>query len=316
MDVANDRSSHQVATPRSGGVAIVATFLIGFLLIYFLGDETLISNKYMLSFLFSSLSVAAISFLDDLKGKKVVVKLTVMVVAILIIMDGGVVINELAIPWIGLVKTGWIAYPLTFFWILGLTNAVNFMDGLDGLIGCTAAFVSLFFMIITFSQGSIFVYITCYTILAGVVGFLFWNFPLAKIFMGDVGSVFLGFVFASLAIIAARYDHSHTSFLVMPLLLFHVIFDTLVTFIRRCLRRENVFHAHRSHLYQLMHQLGYSHLQVTLLQCGFCFLQGLGALWMVRICGDQRLFVFLPFFILQIIYASIIFQKAKSRNLI
>jgi UDP-N-acetylmuramyl pentapeptide phosphotransferase/UDP-N-acetylglucosamine-1-phosphate transferase len=316
IDQPNERSSHHQTTPRSGGVAIVVTFVIGMLLIYCLGDKTHIQQTYMVSFIVSSLFVALISFLDDLKTIKAVLKLAVMIVAILIAMWGGLLLDQLFIPGMGHVHLGWFAYPVTMFWVLGLTNAVNFMDGLDGLIGGTAAIVSLFFMIITFSQGSTFVYITSYTILAGSIGFLFFNFPPAKIFMGDVGSVFLGFVFATLAIIATRYDHSHTSFLVMPLLLFHVIFDTFFTFLRRCVRRENVIQAHRSHLYQLVQQMGYSHLAVSLMQYGFCFLQGLGALWLVQVEGNQRLYVFLPFFLLQAIYAFIVIGNAKKRELL
>lgn len=316
IDQPNERSSHHDTIPRSGGVAIVVTFLIGMLLIYWLGDKTHIQQSYMISFVVASLSVALISFLDDIKRKKPLVKLAVMIFAILIAMGGGILLDRLFIPVFGYVHLGWFAYPLTFFWILGLTNAVNFMDGLDGLIGGTAVIVALFFMVITFYQGSTFVYITSYTILAGAIGFLFFNFPPAKIFMGDVGSVFLGFVFATLAIIATRYDHSHTSFLVMPLLLFNVIFDTFFTFLRRCVRRENVIQPHRSHLYQLVQQMGYTHLEVSLMQYCFCFLQGLGAFWMVHLYGNQRLYVFLPFLISQSIYAFWVIRKAKERGLI
>lgn len=316
IDQPNDRSSHSRTTPRSGGVAIVTTFCLGMLIIYFLGDKTHIKQTYMISFILSALSIAFISLLDDIKRKKAQLKLAVMILAISGVMWGGIVLDQLYFPVLGLVQLGWLAYPLTFFWILGLTNAVNFMDGLDGLIGGTAAIASLFFLAITYYHGSTFVYITSYTILAGAIGFLFLNFPPAKIFMGDVGSVFLGFVFATLAIIATRYDHSHTSFLVMPLLLFNVIFDTFFTFLRRALRKENVLQPHRSHLYQLVHRLGYSHLEVTLMQYCFCFMQGIGALWMVQLQGNVRLYVFLPFLLFHSIYATMVIRKAKEKYLL
>jgi UDP-GlcNAc:undecaprenyl-phosphate GlcNAc-1-phosphate transferase len=316
VDEPNMRSSHSRTTPRSGGVSFVATFFVGILIIYLFGDKAHIEQKYMLSFIASSLSIVLISFLDDVKRKSTLVKFSVMVLAICNLMWGGIVLDELYFPVFNSVQFGWFAYPLTFFWVLGLTNAVNFMDGLDGLIGGTAAIASLFFMIITYYQGSTFVYITSYTILAGSIGFLLLNFPPAKIFMGDVGSVFLGFVFASLAIIASLYDKSHTSFLVMPLLLFNVIFDTFFTFVRRCLRRENVFRPHRSHLYQLFQRSGYSHLEVSLIQYCFCFLQGLGALWLVHIPGNARLYVFIPFFLLQIGYAVLVMKMAKRNELL
>lgn len=316
IDEPNMRSSHSRTTPRSGGVAFVATFFVGILIIYFFGDKAHIEQRYMVSFIISALSIVLISFLDDVRRKSTLLKFSVMVLAICNLMWSGVVLDELYFPFFNAVQFGWFAYPLTFFWILGLTNAVNFMDGLDGLIGGTAAIASLFFMIITYYQGSTFVYITSYTILAGSIGFLLLNFPPAKIFMGDVGSVFLGFVFASLAIIASLYDKSHTSFLVMPLLLFNVIFDTFFTFIRRCLRRENVFRPHRSHLYQLLQRSGYSHLEVSLIQYCFCFLQGLGALWLVHIPGNTRLYVFVPFFLLQTAYAMLVMRMANRNGLL
>ncbi len=316
IDEPNERSSHSITTPRSGGITIVATFFVGILIIYFFGDKTHIGQKYMISFMVSALSLALISFLDDLKRKSPLLKLSIMVLAIISLMWGGIVLDHLFIPGFNYVHFGWFAYPITFFWVLGLTNAVNFMDGLDGLIGGTAAIVSLFFMIITFYQGSTFVYITSYTILAGSIGFLFLNFPPAKIFMGDVGSIFLGFVFAALAIIASLYDKSHTSFLVMPMLLFNVIFDTFFTFIRRCIRHENVLQPHRTHLYQLLQRSGYTHLEVSLIQYCFCFLQGLGALWMVHIPGNTRLYVFIPFLLLQVSYATLVMNMAKKKGLL
>lgn len=316
IDEPNTRSSHSRTTPRSGGVAFVATFFVGILIIYLFGDKAQIEQRYMMSFIISALSLVLISFLDDVKRKSTLLKFSVMVLAICNLMWGGVVLNELYFPVFNAVHFGWLAFPLTFFWILGLTNAVNFMDGLDGLVGGTAAIASLFFMIITYSQGSTFVYITSYTILAGSIGFLLLNFPPAKIFMGDVGSIFLGFVFASLAIIASLYDKSHTSFLVMPMLLFNIIFDTFFTFARRLMRVENVFQPHRSHLYQLLQRSGYTHLEVSLIQYCFCFLQGLGALWMVNIPGNTRLYIFIPFLLLQITYATLVMKMAQKKGLL
>jgi UDP-GlcNAc:undecaprenyl-phosphate GlcNAc-1-phosphate transferase len=134
--------------------------------------------------------------------------------------------------------------------------------------------------------------------------------------MGDVGSAFLGFVFATLAIIAALYDHSHTSFFVIPLLLLHFIYDTVLTFIRRFLCHENVFTAHRTHLYQLFHRLGHSHLRVSMFYFAVCIAQGLGAVWMLHITGGKRVLILVPFLVFQIIYSMIILRKARKAALI
>ena len=316
MDVPNARSSHEVATPKSGGISIVITFLIGTVVIFFVADATMIRQDYFFAFVFTSVLIAAISLYDDVKNKPFLVKLGTQLVAVFIVLAAGLVIDEIKLPYLGLVPLGWLSYTVSFLWIVGLTNAFNFMDGLDGLMGGVAVIVSAFFCVITFAEGSHFVYIASYTIFAGTIGFLFFNFPPARIFMGDVGSAFLGFAFAVLAIIAARYDLSHTSFLVMPLLLFNVIYDTFFTFTRRLMRGDQVTAAHRTHLYQLFNRLGYSHRTVSLFHYGVCILQGVAAFWMINIPGAQRMLVFVPFLAFQIIYTYVILSRAKKAGLL
>ncbi|NKB77156.1 MAG: undecaprenyl/decaprenyl-phosphate alpha-N-acetylglucosaminyl 1-phosphate transferase [Gammaproteobacteria bacterium] len=312
LDHPNHRSSHQNAIPKSGGISIVATFLIGMAAIAVFSESGSTQQKYMIGFVSSSILIAIISFIDDISEKTAAFKLITHVIAVFVVLYCGIVIDTLSMPWAEQLPLGWAGYVISFFWILGLTNAYNFMDGIDGLVASTALITSLFFMIISYYAGSTFVYISCYTIIAGSVGFLIYNAPPAKIFMGDVGSAFLGFVFATLAIIAARYDASHTSFLVMPMLLFHFIFDTLFTFFRRLSNGEKALQAHRSHLYQLLVRSGYTHLEVTLLLSCMGFLQGLGALWLVNIPGNERLFVFIPFLIIQLIYAKLTLKRARK----
>jgi len=316
MDLPGERSSHELPTPKSGGISIVVTFLIGAIILFLYAEKTSIRTDYFLGFVVSAILIAGISLYDDIRSKSFAVKFGAQLLAGFLVLSIGIVIDQLALPFVGLVTLGWIAYPLSFLWIVGLTNAFNFMDGLDGLAGGVAVIVSVFFCAITFSQGSTFVYITCYSILAGTLGFLTYNFPRARIFMGDVGSAFLGFVFAVLAIIAARYDHSHTSFLVMPLLLFNVIYDTFFTFIRRRLRGEPATEPHRTHLYQLFNQLGYSHRTVALFHYGVCVLQGIAAIGMLKIPGGERLLVFLPFLVFQAAYTGVIIRAARKAGLL
>lgn len=316
MDVPNERSSHQVATPRSGGISIVCTFLIGVAVIFFVGDKTRIREDYFIGFVFSAVLVAAISFFDDIRRRPFSAKLGTQLFAVFLVLAFGIVIDQLTFPYFHSVDLGWWGYPLSFLWIMGLTNAFNFMDGLDGLAGGVAVIVSAFFCAITFSQGSNFVYITCYALLAGALGFLVFNFPPARIFMGDVGSAFLGFSFAVLAIIAARYDQSHTSFLVMPLLLFNFVYDTFFTFLRRLFRGERVLEAHRTHLYQLLNRTGLSHRAVALFHYGVCVLQGIAAIAMVHITGNQRMLVFAPFLALQVIYTVVVIRRAKAAGIL
>lgn len=315
-DYVNERSSHKKIVPRAGGVAIVITFFIGMMAIYFFADRTLINKGYMQGFIFSSILIAVVSFYDDIKSKSAVFKLSAQLIATITVLWSGIVLDEISLPVIGAVELGWLGYLLSLLWIIGLTNAYNFMDGLDGLIGGVTIIAGIYFMAICYFYGSHFVYISSYTIVAGALGFLVLNLPPARIFMGDVGSVFLGFTFAVLAIIASRYDDSHISFLVIPLLLFNVIYDVIFTLLRRLFHGENIIKAHNKHLYQLMNQIGFSHLKVSLAQYFMVFIQGLGALWMLQIKNADRLYVFIPFMLLQIVYTVWIMKKASQLKLL
>ncbi len=316
MDTPNGRSSHESPMPTSGGIAIVAAFFIGLIAIFLFSESIHVATWRFLGFVAASLLLAVVSLYDDIKSKPFIIKLSAQFIAALIVLIFGVIIDQISLPVIGLVHIGWLAYPVTFIWIIGLTNAFNFMDGLDGLAGGVAVIVATFFCIITYLMGSDFVYIICYTLVAGSLGFLVYNRPPARIFMGDVGSTFLGFTFAVISIMAMRYDMSHTSFFVMPLLLFNFIYDTLFTFMRRLFKGERVIDAHQTHLYQLFQQLGYSHWTVSAFHYIVAILQGLAALWMVHATSDKRTLIFLPFLLFQVIYTVIIIHAAKRRDLI
>lgn len=316
LDTPNQRSSHSAPTATIGGVAIVLTFFLGMGIIYFVGNETMIVSRFFKGFIFSSLLIACMSLYDDYKQKPLSLRLVTQIIAIIVVMSFGIIINHIDLPFLRNNSLGITGYVITFLWILGLTNAYNFMDGLNGMAAGNAVVAAISLGIISISQGSNFTYIVCYALVASTAGFLVFNFPKGKLFMGDVGSTYIGFTFATLAIISSLYDNAHTSLLVVPLLLFHFIYDTFFTFTRRFLRKENVFQAHRTHLYQLFNQLGHSHTRVTLFYCAVGLAQGLGAFWMVNIPNPLRLLVFLPFFIFQVVYSVLIISSAKKRDLL
>ena len=134
--------------------------------------------------------------------------------------------------------------------------------------------------------------------------------------MGDVGSQFLGFAFAAIAVIAAEYDASRTSALVMPLLFFNFIFDATFTFFRRLFAGRNIAQAHPEHHYQLMNRLGASHRRVSLLHFAVTTTQGAGVLAVINLGPDYRAAVFLPFLVFQTVYAAIVIRKASRRGLL
>jgi len=139
------------------------------------------------------------------------------------------------------------------------------------------------------------------TLAAASLGFLLFNLPPARIFMGDVGSQFIGFAFAALSVLIGRHDASGILAWAVPLLLFHFIFDTLFTAYRRWRRGEQLTQAHRSHLYQRLTHSGFGHGRTTALLCAMGVLQGIGALWMTRQPEPTRLLVFVPVLLIQIV---------------
>ncbi len=316
MDQPNARSSHDRPVPRSGGVAIVVTFLVGMTILAAFDLGNLTDRTGLAFFLPAALLVAGISFYDDIFDARFTVKLLVQGLAVMLLLAGGLTVEHLSFAGLGKIPLGWFAYPVTILWVVGATNAFNFMDGLDGLAAGVAALVCLFFGLAAMGQANGPVPAFCFLLLAGVVGLLLFNLPPAKIFMGDVGSAFLGFTFAGLAILAARHEAAPISFWIMPLLLLHFIFDTTLTMLRRLARGENITCAHRDHLYQLQNRLGASHLTVSLTQYGMTALQGVTALIILRLDSDKGLLLLIPALGLQLLYAGHILRRAKQQGLL
>jgi len=316
MDEPNARSSHSRPVPKSGGVAIVATYVVGALLIHFYADVARIDDRYFWAYVVSALLLALVCFVDDILQKAFLAKILAQVLCASVVVASGVVVSRLAIPYWGEVPLGAAGYVFTFLWILGLTNAYNFMDGLDGLAAGVAVIAAAFLCAIAFQQQSVYVYLSSYVLLAGAAGFLLFNLPPARIFMGDVGSAFLGFTFATLAIIGANLDLGHLSFYIVPLLLFHFIFDSVFTFFRRLLSGEKVHLAHRTHLYQLLNQLGYSHRAVSLFHYAITVAQGAAAFASLGLPADRRPLLFIPFLVFDAAYAAWVLRRAKAARLI
>ena len=316
LDAPNERSSHTVPTPRSGGIAIVATFFIGLAALKLLGGDPVLDQDFFWIFAGAAVLIALVSIIDDLAGVGFRVKLLTQSFAAALVMAFGVVVDRLYLPGLGLVELGAWGYLLTFVWIVGLTNAFNFMDGIDGIAGGTALLAAIAFAAITFTQGSTFIYLVSLIIAGSVAGFLFWNWQPAKIFMGDSGSQFLGFVLAVMAVMAGRFDASHTSYLVMPLLFGHFIWDTAYTFVRRLRNGERVTEAHRTHIYQLMNQMGFQHAHVTIVYLVVGALQGVAAIMLVNLDGSVRLLVFVPFIAFQVVLTKIVMRRAREKGLV
>ena len=267
IDIPNQRSSHSRPTPRGGGLGIVIVCIAGWLFYAYLGTGVW---RTLLPFSIGALLIAGISWLDDLRSLPNWLRFSVhSVVAALALINFGYW-DTLSLPLFGELNLGRLGIPITFVWIVGLINAYNFMDGIDGIAGGQAVVAGIGWALLGWITHQPLVTVIGLLLAASSLGFLVHNWSPARIFMGDVGSAFLGYTFAVLPIIEFRADPR--AVVVGILLLWPFLFDSIFTFLRRLIHKENVFAAHRSHLYQRLTIAGYSHAFVSLLYIGLALI--------------------------------------------
>ncbi|MBN8898901.1 MAG: undecaprenyl/decaprenyl-phosphate alpha-N-acetylglucosaminyl 1-phosphate transferase, partial [Rhodospirillales bacterium] len=275
MDTPAARKAHDRPTPKGGGVGILVAFLVGIGLTYAFAAYARLPDPYFQGMLAASVAIAAVAFLDDLFDWPFVVKLGAQVLAALVVVGSGFYVTDYRIPYVGPLMLGWLGPLATLAWLLFTTNAMNFIDGLNGLAAGVALIACGFLAGIAATHGGWFGYFAALMLAAGIVGFLPFNFPRARIFMGDVGSQFCGFMLAVLAVVASRFDGIELSLLLMPMLLSGVLYDVAFTLARRALAGHQITAAHRGHLYQVAQRSGVPAVAVTLIHWGFAIYGGL-----------------------------------------
>lgn len=269
IDLPNERSLHNTPIPRGGGIAILTAFYICSGIALFRFD----SGKYEFFWLVAgSILLASVSYLDDRKEVSAFYRLVVhFIVACFLIACGVIPNNSLQFP--QAVVTA--SYLLSTVWLI---NLYNFMDGMDGFAAGMAVSGFAFYAVFGWLHGGNLFFVVCLILSLANLGFLIFNFPPARIFMGDVGSAPLGFLCAGLSLWGIR-DGIFPMW--VPLLVFSpFIVDATVTLIKRLLKGEKVWHAHRSHYYQRLVQLGWGHKKTVLAEYGLMAAVGLSALYL------------------------------------
>ena len=256
LDHPNDRSMHSMPIPRGGGLAIVLVVLgVGL----FFARQTDLNHS--LIYVACGIVIALLGWRDDVKSISPIIRFAVQgIVAVVSIISMGY-FKSVTIPLFGELQLGVVGVVITFLWIIGLTNAYNFMDGIDGMAGGVAVSAGLGWMWLSSASGNLFAFWVALAISASSLGFLFHNWSPAKIFMGDVASTFLGYSFAVLSLLSA--DKGGDALLLGTLLMWTFIMDAGLTFINRLRKGEKVFSAHRSHLFQRLVIGGYKHSTVS-----------------------------------------------------
>ncbi len=290
LDHPNERSLHRVPTPRTGGVAVLVSAAIGFSLAV-LADRwnqesaasLLISTGFWI--IGDAAVLAAVSFYDDRRNLPISLRLGVQVVAALVLVVGAdVALRSVWVPFFGHLDLGWAAWPITVVFLVWMTNLYNFMDGMDGFAGGMTLVGFGFLAYFAWQVAHPFVFTLSLMVATAAAGFLLSNFPPARIFMGDVGSVPIGFLAGALTLLGQREGLFDVW---VPVMVFSpFILDATATVLWRALRGERVWEAHRVHYYQRLVLSGWGHRRTVLAEYALMVCCGIGA-WLYHHGGSS-----------------------------
>jgi Fuc2NAc and GlcNAc transferase len=267
IDVPNERSSHHRPTPRGGGASIVVATTLALAVLGWLGA---LRSELLLAMIGGGIAVAVVGFVDDQRPVSAAVRFGVHLAAAIWALIwlgpvGPLRLGDYTIP------PGWWGYVVGLVGLVWMLNLFNFMDGIDGIAASEAVFVAWCGALLTATLEPVSAGVSAAAAIFGAscLGFLCWNWPPARIFMGDVGSGYLGYVIGVLALAATRTDPVA---LWVWLILAGVFFvDATVTLLRRLLHGERIYQAHRTHAYQRLARCWQSHGKVTLAVIGVNF---------------------------------------------
>ena len=264
--------------PRIGGMAIVLSMVISLMAVRIAYNHIFKNidrgTNYNLFFL-AAFIIFVLGIFDDLKGADAFKKFFFQVVAAVLIYFGGFKIAEISIPFIGTKSIGFyfLSFLLTVLWVVGITNAVNIMDGLDGLAVGVSFFAAISLGILAFLSSQFYILAIIAVLLGAMIGFYPFNFPKAKIYLGDSGSMVIGFILAVISMAKIHRKVSLALALIIPIIiLFLPILETLVTVIRRIYRRQNIFIGDTDHFHYRFLKKGFSKTKATLLLIFISFL--------------------------------------------
>lgn len=268
------RNIHDKPTPRVGGVAIGLAFFAPLVALFFVDSSVATTfrseTRRAVGLFVGGALICGVGFYDDARGLRALYKLYAQVVVAAIAFACGFRIEAVLLPFVGEISMGIFAAPVTMLWIVGLINAVNLIDGLDGLAAGVVFFAAVTNFFVAWMTSSIFVCLLMAATGGAVFGFYFYNKNPARVFMGDSGSYFLGYVLAVTSLTGASQKASTTVALIAPIVALGVpIFDTLFAMVRRILERRPVFSPDRGHIHHRLLDMGITHRRAVYIIYGF-----------------------------------------------
>lgn len=271
VDKPNARKVHSKLMPRLGGLAIFIGVIAG----YFAGG---VYNEKVTAISLGAILIVLIGMLDDKYELSAKVKFAGQLLVAALIVASGLKMDFVSIPYIGKFQLGFWSYPITVLWIVGITNAINLIDGLDGLSAGISAIGIATIAIMAASAGKMLIFTLSVILLGSIIGFLFYNFHPAKIFMGDTGALFLGYSISILSLLGLYKSVTLFSFLVPIIILGVPVFDTTYAIIRRIVNKKPISAPDKSHLHHRLLALGLSHRNTVLAIYAFGILFSISAI--------------------------------------
>lgn len=266
LDRPNVRKMHISPMPTFGGLAIFAGFLFGILLLQ-------PDSKYHIPILIGAVLIIILGVMDDKYQFTPKVKwIGEIVAALIVVVGGGLQVEFINLPFGGQLEFGFFSVLITVLWILGITNAINFIDGLDGLAAGISAIALLSIAVMAIVMGNVYVLTMSMILFWSIIGFLPFNFHPAKVFMGDTGALFLGYMISVLSLLGFK-NVAFVSFIVPIFILAVPIIDTFVAIIRRVVQKRPISSPDSSHFHHKLVSFGMSHKQTVL------FMYGLSAMF-------------------------------------
>ncbi|MBN1942234.1 MAG: undecaprenyl/decaprenyl-phosphate alpha-N-acetylglucosaminyl 1-phosphate transferase [Phycisphaerae bacterium] len=300
-DPRSPRKMHTTPTPRVGGIAVFASMMTVTVATIFLDarwDNVFAELKLRLAVLLgASAFIFLVGVYDDVRGLRAIFKLLAQIVAALAVCAFGIRIDAvMGVDWMA----GWIGWPITVFWIIAITNAVNLIDGLDGLAAGICAAACAVIAAFSLYNGNHAMGLFMLILLGSLAGFLVFNFNPAKIFMGDGGSMFLGFFLATASLVCATKVTTLLGLAMPALALGLPLFDMFLSVVRRVLGRRSVFSADREHIHHRLVDMGLKHHHAVILMYVVTLVVTLAAMLMMFFRGGGELIVFLVAFLVLI----------------
>jgi Fuc2NAc and GlcNAc transferase len=314
-DIPTKRSSHDVPKPRGGGIGFVIVTILGS--IAYLLYETHLFSVGIITFLIALIIVAIFGWFDDKNSLSIPVRFSVQVIAALTILIFLSDFDAFYVPGVYKIPLGIFGFLVGIIWLTGTTNIYNFMDGVDGIASVQAIFAGIGWIFWGWYLEIPFIIVMNLILVCSVGSFLMYNWQPAKIFMGDVGSVFLGFYFATLPFLAVYLSDSLNigfTIWISALLLWPFLYDGSFTLIRRAVKKKNVFKPHRTHLYQRLNRMGWSHKKVTYLYSAFCLISFIGSIIFVTNSGIIKIFTISVILLLSFWYSHVVYKHTWINN--